>query len=311
MSLYMVFVHHAVSPFFLCHVPEENNMASSTSISWEQNGHNTIVLCIVSDPHCEIENIHRLADLLVQKEISPDIVIVPGDIVSMSRNDQDDASICAAAVGEVSSMLGSVEQISGRVAYIPGNHDPKSMFQSMDADGPRMTPHSLNIHNRFLKIAPNLFLAGVGGSVPGLYEDGSEAWLGYPYGSEADYADVLEPFLRLNLSKLEENDKLLLVTHIGPDPLSTGVDTSGTKPIHSGSTLLMKMFKEQLFQEHVLLNIHGHTHESTGMGQVGQITVVNPGSLKYGARYAIITLKMGVASSVWKVSSVEFSNLFD
>jgi len=64
----------------------------------------------------------------------------------------------------------------------------------------------------------------------------------------------------------------------------------------------------------VIANIHGHTHSSQGMSNIGKVKVINGGPLKYG-QFALFTLENKPAYSNnynpngWIVSSIEFIQL--
>lgn len=48
-------------------------------------------------------------------------MLVPGDVCEMSAEEQEDAVKVTAAEGEMGSVLGSLEHVTCRVFYIPGN----------------------------------------------------------------------------------------------------------------------------------------------------------------------------------------------
>jgi len=61
----------------------------------------------------------------------------------------------------------------------------------------------------------------------------------------------------------------------------------------------------------LICNIHGHTHLGVGTGWVGDVRVINPGSLKGGAfnhNFAILELAQ-MTDQTWKVEGVEFKSV--
>ena len=60
----------------------------------------------------------------------------------------------------MSAVLSALENIQCRVAYLSGPEDPPSSQPRGRDIGPRLTPHSCNMHNRCVRIAPDLVLAG-------------------------------------------------------------------------------------------------------------------------------------------------------
>lgn len=51
------------------------------------------------------------------------------------------------------------------IYYIPGNHDPKQMFMKSE-DRPTLTLNSVNMHNNWVLLRPELALVALGGSFP-------------------------------------------------------------------------------------------------------------------------------------------------
>lgn len=62
----------------------------------------------------------------------------------------------------MSAVLSGLENIQCRVAYLSGPSDPQSTQPHGREMGPRLTPHSCNMHNRCLRIASDLVIAGYG-----------------------------------------------------------------------------------------------------------------------------------------------------
>lgn len=62
-------------------------------------------------------------------------------------------------------------------------------------------------------------------------------------------------------------------------------------------------------QQRVVANIHGHTHNAAGQSWVGAIPIINPGSLRYGDRYGVLTLRRTSPEMPWRVASMDFRSL--
>jgi Icc-related predicted phosphoesterase len=58
-------------------------------------------------------------------------------------------------------------------------------------------------------------------------------------------------------------------------------------------------------QRSVLANIHGHVHEASGMTWLGRVRVVNPGSLRYGGHFLVMTLVRHGALP-WDIETLSF-----
>jgi hypothetical protein len=84
-----------------------------------------------------------------------------------AKNDPEMNRVCEA------SNLRYVEALeklapAGCMFFIPGNHDAESLFDTQSAGvfGKRKTR---NVHLKVVKLRPDLYLAGMGGSIPTLY----------------------------------------------------------------------------------------------------------------------------------------------
>lgn len=96
--------------------------------------------------------------------------------------------------------------------YIPGNHDPVETYSpSVPSILPEIAKPSTNLHNHCVKLADHLWLAGFGGSIPRMNEDGSINKSGYPY----IYEDMKQEITEL-ISLIPKHDQVILMTHNPP-----------------------------------------------------------------------------------------------
>jgi len=162
------------------------------------------------------------------------------------------------------------------------------------------------MHLKSIKLKDDLFLFGFGGSVPAL-QNGETKWQGFPFKSDTEFSEGFTPFFRKSMESVTQNDTVLLMTHIGPDVVSTNIDTyyEINNAIYAGSPSLSQLLKEQIAQSRILLNVHGHTHFCAGMAKYGIISVINPGSLRM-REFAVLKLSK---ENNWKIKSIEFNSL--
>lgn len=107
-------------------------------------------------------------------------------------------------------------------------------------------------------------------------------------------------------------DDIILMTHVGPQGVATTLDDSkdpGGPPISSGSAALRRALLDPALQERVIANVHGHTHHAPGQAWLGGVRVINPGSLRYGANFCLLSLKRRDEASRWRVVATEFHTL--
>eukprot|EP01112_Ceratiomyxa_fruticulosa_P011636 TRINITY_DN3173_c0_g2_i1.p1 TRINITY_DN3173_c0_g2~~TRINITY_DN3173_c0_g2_i1.p1 ORF type:complete len:217 (-),score=24.91 TRINITY_DN3173_c0_g2_i1:52-702(-) len=216
----------------------------------------------------------------------------------------------------MSALLCGLENIQAKVLYIPGNHDPISTFSKDPQIQPRLTTHSINIHNKTIRLLNDLVITGFGGSVPA-YRDGEQVWRGYPF-NEDEMREYLNSLLevkkieasdRQKVDDILEGDTVILVSHVGPHSSNTTVDQVDltVAPVFSGSKSLDLVLRNPKHQHSILCNIHGHTHHALGMSRVGKTYVINPGSLRTG-HYAIVELRR-VPLGKWQVNSSQFNRI--
>lgn len=76
----------------------------------------------------------------------------------------------------------------------------------------------MNVHMKSVRVAPNLTLLGLGGSVPSFTPEGQQVWEGYPYQSDdkfgEDVRQLLDPVV--NSEATPPKETYLLMTHNGP-----------------------------------------------------------------------------------------------
>ena len=188
-----------------------------------------------------------------------------------------------------------------------------------------------------MKLAPDLNVVAYGGASPGTVE-GEVIWKGFPFETDTPLETAYEKLLLkdegLQFKKEENNESLqikrgkekdaklvsdktslILLTHCGPSFTSTTLhQRKNDKPIQSGSEGLRKVLTTEKAQNHVLLNIHGHTHSGVAMHRLENVSVLNVGALKFG-RFGFVTFYKPLPSEVrtssfsWDFGSVEFHKL--
>ncbi|KAM9993460.1 hypothetical protein ACTFIZ_011423 [Dictyostelium cf. discoideum] len=276
-----------------------------------------INILIVSDIHLSFTNIKKLGEKINNKKI--DLIICGGDVCNFDPVNSNDLEKVKECENEMTEIFKALHEIvpSVDILYVPGNHDSKTtlLFESNNLEKskvPKLTERSYNIHKSNFRLDDDLVLVGLGGSLPS-YCDNKPYWTGYPYdysnGADNDEKQVL---LDLNQSfkfndTINSKDKIILLTHMGPYNCYTTIDQIdlSISPIYSGSKSIENIIKEN--QQQIFLNIHGHTHHSTGLAKVGKTYVCNPGSLRSG-HYVILKVEK-FCNQLWRLKSTKFYKL--
>jgi predicted phosphodiesterase len=90
----------------------------------------SLKLLIISDIHMAFSQLEKLKDWYFNfNQDKFDFVICPGDFENMEEGRRNLAK-CKEAEGKISSVLSFVEFLSVPILYVPGNHDPITMFET-------------------------------------------------------------------------------------------------------------------------------------------------------------------------------------
>lgn len=285
-------------------------------------------ILLISDFHESYDRIDQLSEYIRSHYISYDAILYLGDFLTLPPNPSEaEERQAIQEVEEILKLLSTKLNDGHKVIYVPGNHDPKTLFTR-----PRsITEHGVLLHNRLVKLCPKrandfssvpLILHGFGGSSPGI-QNGSVVWEGFPYVTDNDLerefnsqkstiecsaaaavvmnatandnddnSEIVSVGRDLKVLPVTEKDvrsdsSVVLVTHQGPEHSSTGVYTKTNDPIYSGSGAL---FNAVWKSHNIVAQVHGHTHDAWGVCRIRERMIVNPGSMKYG-RCALITLR--------------------
>lgn len=90
-------------------------------------------------------------------------------------------------------LMSDMEGFGDEIVYIPGNHDPSTMFSRDRTKLPVLSSNpASNVHRGAFKLRDDLVLLGLGGSVQNYMQvDGGPlepCWSPYPYKAEAPYS---------------------------------------------------------------------------------------------------------------------------
>ena len=253
-------------------------------------------ILIVSDTHEKIDNLNKLVEECEKNSYKPDYIFLLGDIVTILQGDQDNENKCEKYYTIINQILQILEQISPNVIYIPGNHDPKILFDNDNKI--KFGNSSINLHKKKYEINNNLLVIGIGGSITNLksnekeyykydYNINNVEWRGYPYidNNENPNFEKCEELFKKDLdiifNYLKDNNKqIILISHNGPFNSSTSNCFENGTCFYAGSLILDKFIYDN--KKRILTVLHGHTHYGFGVSTLYDINIFNPGPLKNG-----------------------------
>mmetsp|Transcript_47742 Transcript_47742/g.123817 ORF Transcript_47742/g.123817 Transcript_47742/m.123817 type:complete len:292 (+) Transcript_47742:60-935(+) len=275
----------------------------------------TLTIVLISDVHSSMVNVTRCVEKTAFLQLWPDFVFLTGDIANMDNKQPNDIAVVSKFEGDVAAILEEAGRVAGKVVYLPGNHDPPTLFDRDEA--PSLCSSAYNIHCRRLRIAKNLVLVGFGGAPPAFRQNGigrEKVWDGYPFDNELemkrsmrdffsesanparvpllgqrkeDKGTIPRPALFCSMEDdltlpLKPKDQIIFLSHCGPASSKTTIVEAedGSGKIYSGSTSVEDLLCHRDNPSRAVVCIHGHTHASRGQAKVADVPVVNPGSLK-------------------------------
>ena len=280
-----------------------------------QSKRKSLKCLLVSDIHQNFDFLSQVKQWITSSNQTFDLVICSGDTCNWNVGDSVQKE--REEVDNGVQILKELASITGKVLFIPGNHDPPFFYEPTQDDS------LINLHRTSYKIDEGLYITGFGGATPGFktgeklltdypfYSSNFEvAWPGYPYNanfeeSEAAYEEDFTSYWTEIKTKAEENASFLLVTHQGPFFSSTTLMVKDNKYIYSGTKFLWKFLFSG--KENIVLNVHGHSHDALGRISLGVNYIVNPGSVNEG-RLATIKI-VETYTGKWQVGETEFVDL--
>ena len=288
-----------------------------------------ICILVVSDVHGDSFQFDNIKQISKMNTIHYDYIFYLGDFDSLHQEEQNNPAIVKESIDIISQMLLLLETICPNVYYIGGNHDPGVLFSEK---APSLGKSSKNIHKSYIVIENDLIIAGIGGSTPAIQSDITISpyhnfkidnydhiiWNGYPYSNSINKEEVSymksDSIYEKDLTELSNkiksecsSHKIIFLSHSGPFTSHTSNRVKNDKLIYSGSISLNKFINEH--SKDILMSLHGHTHLSVGMSKVGNVSVVNPGSLRKGD-YCEIKLKRD-SKLKWLIKQITFKKIIN
>ena len=211
--------------------------------------------------------------------------------------------------------MNELEGFADDLLYIPGNHDPSTLFVSDRSKLPILgsNPNG-NIHRGIYKLRDNLVIIGLGGCVQDFVQENGEGplkpcWSPYPY-FEADHKTFnqhLDELWQALLAQYPDpNIQVIVMTHEGPFGSATAKNQYFEQNVTTywgGSPRLRDLLQEN--KNRIVCNIHGHTHDGAFTVNIGSpdrpLTVINPGSLVQ-SEFGELTLKLNTHGK-WEVAA--------
>ena len=274
---------------------------------------------IVGDVHDDLAAIDELRSRLGRQSRKYHLLLCTGDLTTMPHGNVEGSAKPEATphtnafVRKASEAARALATLAPLVYFVPGALDPLGLYEA-DARLPPGQPR--NAHNMVEKVTSALWVAGWGGATMPFERDAhgkrraanestahpwDGGWTQFPF-DEREAQRRQQPWRR-KVTKVPEDDAVILLTHAGPDGSGTSLVTAQdadsverpsnvrAQPLHAGSIALGEFLRQRATQQRVVLHAHGRAHAALGVARFGSAVVVNPGSLRYTRTYASVTLE--------------------
>lgn len=195
-----------------------------------------LTLLCVSDTHEHYQGLARVMTLAAQMKV--DYVIHSGDWTNLKKEEQSDPLKVAEAEASIASQLSQLESLVKPVLYIPGNHDPYTLFKHLHPEPVSLSPYSKLLSDTPLELAPGLAIVGFGGAPPG-YAGTEEVFAGYPYDTQESYEQLFTT--AITNCPPSPDTQYILVSHCGPAKLPTSTIITQTCSTSSASESLYQL----------------------------------------------------------------------
>lgn len=197
-------------------------------------------LAVIGDVHANFKNLSEVLEYIPEEGCSG--ILLVGDIGAnlFERGAPIDCKAKGLYLRSVERVLNRVSDLSLPYAYVPGNHDLKSLSLSGNCDGNLLGVGGFSVF-------------GIGGAGP--------ARFGFPY--EWDEVDI---------EKIDVPDCDVILSHA--PPIGTLLDVVAGKASYAGSSAIRAKL-----DNHSGFFVCGHIHESVAIEVVGKSLCFNVGAL--------------------------------
>ena len=296
---------------------------------------------IVGDVHDDLAAIDELRARLGRQSRKYHLLLCTGDLTTMPHGNVEGSAKPEATphtnafVSKASEAARALATLAPLVYFVPGALDPLGLYEA-DARLPPGQPR--NAHNMVEKVTSALWVAGWGGATMPFERDAhgkrraanestahpwDGGWTQFPF-DEREAQRRQQPWRR-KVTKVPQDDAVILLTHAGPDGSGTSLVTAQdadsverpssvrAQPLHAGSIALGEFLRQRATQQRVVLHAHGRAHAALGVARFGSAVVVNPGSLRYTRTYASVTLEERriEGRTEWRVTRAAVADISD
>lgn len=228
---------------------------------------NKLKILLINNINSNYMYLLKLKEWQIKQEEYFDYLFYLGNFMSFSenKNKNDIKEICNDEA-EIGGLLSYLENICLNIVYIGGSNDTPTIFQK---PYPTLTLKSKNLHNNYHKLSEDLYLIGYGGYI-------NKNLLDDTFSNFEDYKKE---------SNKTQNTQLILICN----------DSKNDEFYKN----IIKNKKKDIF-----LFLNGNIKLKKGEIKLGEITMLNPGSICDG-EFAILFLERDIGGK-WKIQTINY-----
>ena len=243
---------------------------------------NHLKILIINNISSNYMYLIKLKEWQIEHQEYFDYIIYLGNFLSGSENkNQEDMKQLSNDEAEIGGLLSYLENLCLNIIYIGGNNDSSSIFTQ---PYPSLTLRSLNLHNKFHKLANDLYIIGYGGNIS---LDKIDNELENTFSSLRQY---------IKENKNINNFHTIFINNYFPHVQSNNIN-------NMNEVIYKNIIKNK--QNKVFLNLNGNINQKKGTEKDGNFTLINPGSISEG-EFAIVNLERDIINNLWKIQKIDY-----
>ena len=242
---------------------------------------NHLKILLVNNINSNYMYLIKLKEWQIQHQEYFDYLFFSGNFLSYSDNkNKNDLKEISNDEAEIGGLISFLENLSLNVIYVGGNNDTPTIFRT---PYPTLTLRSKNLHNKYHKLAEDLYLIGYGQNIAKNNDDNT---LENTFFSFQEY--------------ISENNKKNFQTILLYNDTSNGNDNL----VNNNNKIYEKVINNK--KNNIFLNINGNINTEKGTKKINNTTIINPGSICEG-KFGILNIERDINNNnCWKIQKMNY-----
>ena len=239
---------------------------------------NHLKILIINNINSNYMYLIKLKEWQIKHQEYFDYLFFIGNFLSYSenKNKNDIKEICNDEA-EIGALLSYLENLSLNIIYIGGDNDTPTIFKE---PYPSLTLKSINLHQKYHKLAEDLYIIGYGGNI------------------------VID-----SLKNTFINFKDYIKDNVNMNNIQTIFISNDSKYYNNN---LFNDKKDKIYENivkndnNIFLNLNGNINMKKGTKNIGNITILYPGSICQGEFTVLILERNNDINNSWKIKTIDY-----